>query len=504
MRHFVVGILLLRSVAAQPAPAEFADVRAAVVAGIANAKAPSLALAVVRADRIVWAEGFGHADVASARPTTPDTLYRLASISKPMTATAILMLAERGKLELDAPANGFLAKGHFVAHVGTAEQITLRRLLTHSAGLPTHYTFFYGGAAPPSVEETVARHGFTAWEPGTRFEYSNLGYGVLGHVVGTVSGIGWERFLEQELFRPLGMEHSTARFSSEDAQRSATPYRRGLGGRWLEVGHYVSDHPGASAVCSSARDVARFLMLHLRRGEVAGARVLKAETVELSQRTAIAREAATEGESRERGYGLGWFTETRADVPSISHSGGMPGVSNLARAFPTLGSGFVVLTNTDDRSLTNEVAELLTKALLPKPPESQPSSRRGPRRGVATGGISISHGEAEFVGDWKGHLHVQGNAFPLRLVCVDHHEPSRCRLEYGERLQHQVVLDAEDHGARDAWKFRMDAPLVTHAGWHGVPKLEFDLRREGDRLFGVCLAKAEGYFALASWVEMRR
>jgi hypothetical protein len=242
-------------------------------------------------------------------------------------------------------------------------------------------------------------------------------------------------------------------------------------------------------VCSSAIDLARFLRLHLGRGELDGKRLLEPRTALAMQTLSIARDPSRSGPSEERGYGLGWFVERWKGARCFWHSGGMPGVSCMVRGFPENRSGFVVLTNTDDRTLTDEVTSLLGDALLGIPasragsaPDSAPSTSR----------------PADHAGSWRGRMVLPVGEVALRLEVTE----SQVTLWTGSG--DGTKREPRNVSRRASLGFAIDAQVVAIAGWHGLPRLEFTLRREGERLVGVCVAKAEGYFALSHWVELER
>ena len=112
-----------------------------------STRTPSIAVAVARNGRIIWEEGFGFADIERRTPATPTTLYSMASISKPITATGVMKLVEQGKIDLDRPANDYLGSAKISGVAGQASDATVRRVMAHSAGLPLHYRFFYEGGS---------------------------------------------------------------------------------------------------------------------------------------------------------------------------------------------------------------------------------------------------------------------------------------------------------------------------------------------------------------------
>jgi len=170
VRRLAVLCLFLFSACAHR-PAAFRDVDAAIEKELANA-IPSIAVAIAKNGVILHEAAFGFADAEGKRPATVDTPYPLASVTKPLVATGLMVLAERGQVELDQPAHRYA--GGWVA---ATERYTLRQLLNHTAGLPTYTTIRWSGEASPSHDAATMfrRYGFAAHPPGIVFEYSNIG-----------------------------------------------------------------------------------------------------------------------------------------------------------------------------------------------------------------------------------------------------------------------------------------------------------------------------------------
>src|SRR5262249_47285761 len=151
---------------------------------------------------------------------------------------------------------------------------TVRRLANHTSGLPMHWDFFYEGSEPPPMEETIRRYGFAVFEPGTRWVYSNLAFGFLGHIVERVTGTPFGTFVDANVFEPLKMKRSSLGRRLGLGREQAEPYATDAGGRFVRIPPYDFDHRGASAFRCSANDLARFLLMHLQDGELDGVRVL--------------------------------------------------------------------------------------------------------------------------------------------------------------------------------------------------------------------------------------
>ena len=173
---------------------------------------PALSVSVVKGDRLVWSKGFGLADLATASPASARTSYLWFSMTKIVTATAVVRLAEDGKLDFDAPADEYFPGFKVVSQ---PTPVTVRHLLNHSSGLanplpirsirpadapnPDHSTF---------VGRLLAKHRKLKSVPGERASYSNLGYLVLGEIISEVTGASYEEHVRREILSPLGMDHT--------------------------------------------------------------------------------------------------------------------------------------------------------------------------------------------------------------------------------------------------------------------------------------------------------
>lgn len=454
------------------APERYAAAKAVIERAIENGETPSIAVAVLDDGKIVWAEGFGLADVEARTKATPDTIYRLASISKPFTATAIMQLVERGLVDLDRPVNEYLATdAQLRAYRGTADQITVRRLLNHTAGLPTHWNFFYEGETPPSRDESIRQFGFAAFEPGTRTNYSNFAFGVLDHVVARLGETSYRDWLVRELCDPIGMKHTDVGIRPGAEDHAAIGYRK-TDGAWQKVRNYGFDHDGASAVRSSVNDLMRFARLQINRGQVDGTHVLSEESaLAMRQKTA---EAA--GSS----FGIGWSAAKLRGLDALQHSGGMPGVSTNLVVLPAAGVAVAVLTNSSNRKPTNRVLDAILDARL-DPADS------GWRAAVGTADST------RILGRFRGQMAHSAGAIPvdLSLGLLDGLRIGNEAVEF-ERVDGHVRLECS-------------YPLPTGHGSPVAADLRFDLRLEDETAIrGVCYATVDGVCRLPFWVELRR
>lgn len=365
----------VRGTVAGPAARRVRDaVRARVAEGLRDGVFPGAVVAVARGSALLLHEAFGDAQrVPKRRPMSVGTVFDLASLTKPLvTATAVLQLWEQGVVDLDAPVASYLPQFAF----GGKEEATVRHLLAHTAGLPAWEMLYLPrpgegaqgrAGACRSIKGAVERICATPAlaPPGSRMEYSDLGFIVLGYLVERLSGMPLDAYARTQIFAPLGL--GTMRFvppmawrtrcaATEvgDAFERTKAREQGLGhafawrthllqgevhdGNAWYLGCGIAGHAGLFA---TAGDVARFGVAMLRGGEIDGARVLRAATVA----------EATRDQTREPGpgrRGLGWSLQggpssgKRASVQAYCHTG-FTGTSLLVD--PSRDLVVVLLTN---------------------------------------------------------------------------------------------------------------------------------------------------------------
>lgn len=368
-----------------------------------SAGVASVAVAVARDGVVLWEEGFGYADLERRIPATPNTLYSLASISKPFTATAVMQLAEQGRVDLDRPVDDYLGGMRLTGLAGDRAGATVRRVLSHTAGLPLHYRFFYAGnSATPNVPQTIAWYGRIVFPPGEVYNYSNLGFGILGELVAHVAGTSYEAYMRDRVFRPLGLMTTTVS-TGVGLANSAVRYDS----RHRPIPFYDFDHRGASAVYSSADELVRFGMFHLKtwpRSAVAGAALPLADsTIDLMQHVATPADTA-------RGYGLGWSIDRDLGVRRVQHSGGMPGVATLLSLYPAERVAIVVLSN-QSTGLPGRINRELAAAVLP------PSYRVAleARRAAPAAAAPAFGAPSDLRGEWRGTVLTHEGTLPIVL-----------------------------------------------------------------------------------------
>lgn len=479
--------------AQQPvADQRYADVRSYIQEAMEEHGLPSVAVAVAKDGEIVWAEGFGWADLDRRVPATPETMYSLASISKPITATALMRLVERGEVDLDRPANEYLGEGQIHSAVWDPEGATVRRVLSHTAGLPLHWEFFYEGEDHPrrTTAQGIERFGVLVTPPGELYQYSNLGYGILDEIIEHVSGRAYADFLETEVFQPLGMDRSAVSTGAGLGDAAAVRYDADN----RPVPYYDFDHRGGSAVYSSAIDLVRFGAYHLGNILEGQQRILEDSTILAMQRT------LTPGTGpRDQGYGMGWLIQADHNgYRRIAHTGGMPGVSTGLYLYPEENVAIAVLTNRSN-PLVPRIAHRIASVMLPGYrttfEERQAAAEDEPEAEDAF------HPPAELLGQWSGTIRTYEGDVPLTLRFQPDGD---VHVAIGDGL----VALLNDVSFRDGrLTGRSLGTIPTQDTRHHDHDVLLDLRLRGDALTGAVTAlggEGGAYFALSAYAEVEK
>lgn len=492
---FALVLLLAGSPAApataqEPAPGvddpRFDEARAFILRHMQEDGVPSVSVAAARGGEVVWEEAFGWADVERRVPATPHTAYSLASISKPITATGLMVLVERGDVSLDRPANDYLGIGRLTGLAGDASEATVRRVLSHTAGLPLHYQFFYEGTEyrRPPMEETIDRYGILVNPPGEQYRYSNLGFGILDHIIARVSGRSYADFMRTEVFMPLGLTRTSVGIAPRMEAFVAERYDGDL----KPIPFYDFDHRGASAVYSSAHDLVRFGMFHLGDGLPEQRRILSGETIDRMQNVQTG-DLLDDG-----GYGLGWSIGDGEGPREVGHGGGMPGVATRLLLYPTEDVAIVVLTNRSGSDV-REIAARILEALVPD--YEAPSAGEG---GGSSGRERFTAPD-ELLGTWTGALRTWERELPLRLVFQEDGDVHA-------RIGGQLVTLLNDARWEDGnLEGRFNGRIPTRDAGRKSHMVRLDLHLRDGVLGGQASAQDRPPLlqgALTSYVELRR
>ncbi len=327
-------------------------------------KVPGLSLVTCVRDRVVRERAAGLADIAARRAADLDTVYLWFSMTKIVTATAVMQLAEQGRLSIDDPVADHLPE--FPAPRSGWPEVRIRHLLSHSSGLgnpmPVRWVHRAGepGREPRAFTlDLLRRHGRLRFAAGSRASYSNLGYIALGEVVSAAAGRRYEEHVRDHILGPLGMTRTDFAYRPDMLGDAATGYQArmspmtplfhvllprgitaGAQGRFLAFHHFCVDGAAYGGLVGSARDAARFMSIHLNEGRAGEVRILSAASVEAMQ--------TIQATGRKLDVGLGWFRrhgDRPSAEPHLEHLGGGGGFFNMMRIHPGRTTGTTVMGN---------------------------------------------------------------------------------------------------------------------------------------------------------------
>lgn len=289
---------------------------------------PGLSLAIVKDGAVVKSAGYGYADVAKKMPATPETVYRIASVSKSVMATGVLILVQDGRIKLDDPVGKYLD-----GVPASWSAITVRHLLSHTSGLVREAPAFDARKAQPDADVITSAYPVTLrFPPGERYEYGNLNYFMLAEIIRRTSGRPWTEYMEEAVFKPAGM---TTTYPTNARVRVAN----------LAVGYVDNDDLRPAPHWIALRPSGAFLstVLDLAKWDAAldGDRLVTSAT---------RREMWTPVKLRDgvAPYGLGWFVSTANGRTRVQHTGGMPGARAGFVKYLEDRVTIIVLMNLDD------------------------------------------------------------------------------------------------------------------------------------------------------------
>lgn len=246
-------------------------------------KLSGVTVSIVQNDSLIFARGYGMADIENERPVLPDTTYfRIGSVSKTYTWTAIMMLAEQRLLDLDTDVNEYLDEVEIKEAFG--EPVTLRHLMSHRAGFEDSMRLFaVADDDPRSLSEVLSEHQpKRLFPPGERTSYSNWGSALAAQIVEDVSGTPYKTFLQEQILNPLELHQTIldlpGEMSSEKRENLATGYKTGKGALKLQGAMQIGAYWPAGGMAATATDMARWMKFHLNGGELDGVRLLSEET----------------------------------------------------------------------------------------------------------------------------------------------------------------------------------------------------------------------------------
>lgn len=304
---------------------------------------PGLAIGVVKDNEIIYARGFGYANIDTKVPITTSTLFHMASISKPFVATAVMQLVEQGKIDLDEKVTTYLP--YLKLDDDRYKEITIQQMLSHISGMPDVEDYEWN--EPQYDEGALERYVRTLtdqkmrFDPGTKHAYSNMAFECLGDVIAKVSGLSFADYEKQYILNPAGMDTSTFLKPEFLPEGWASGHLRTIHNIAWDGYPYNRRHGPSSTLHSNALEMCRWAIINMNRGTFDSQTILKTESYDLLWKPwfKIGREA------NGRAVGLSWFLGKHREENSVSHSGGDTGFNTYLVMLPEKSMAVIVLCN---------------------------------------------------------------------------------------------------------------------------------------------------------------
>jgi CubicO group peptidase (beta-lactamase class C family) len=327
---------------------------------------PGVSFVFVQDGRVVLMRGYGLADIAKGKKVDPQkTIWRIGSISKTFTATAVMQLVDRGEVELDAPVDRYVHRVNIPRTY--REPVTVRHLLTHTAGFdeirPGTQASSRDGVLPLDrfLEKSLVR----IRPPGETIAYSTYGITLAGELVQAVSKSDIETYFRDHIWSPLGMKHASIYVPAADQDEVAMGYEFEDGKRVPQAWEWYHTTP-ASSINATTADMARYLLMHLEGGTLDGKRVLSERAVEEMHRQQITMDPSIPG------YGLGFNEGFVGDLRILEHGGNMAGFSSLMVLIPGKRAGFFVVNQIESSALRENLKWDLLEHFFPEARKRHP------------------------------------------------------------------------------------------------------------------------------------
>jgi CubicO group peptidase (beta-lactamase class C family) len=328
---------------------------------------PGAVVVIVKGGDIILTKGYGYADLEQQRPVIPDrTVFRVGSISKLLTATAVMQQVEQGRLQLHEDINHHLTR--FQLPTNYPQPVTLADLLTHTSGIDERFL----GIAARSAAEILPIGAYLAdhlpdriMPPGEVLRYSNHGYVLAGYLVEVVTGMSFSQYVEQNILQPLNMHHSSFQLRPDILANLAIGYRYHRGSYHPRPIAYSNDTP-SGALNATATDLAQFMIAHLQSGRNGSFQLLQSETIQEMHRQQFTNHPQLPGQT----YGFyEWFQNGQR---ALMHDGELVGFKSTMVLLPDHDLGFFVAYNNETGSLQDK----FTRAFLDRyyPPSIMPAS----------------------------------------------------------------------------------------------------------------------------------
>ncbi len=468
---------------------KFNKVRSKIIAMIEKREIPSMAVAVAQEGDILWEEAFGWANQDEQVKATPHTIYPIASLSKSLAATGIMILAERKQLSLDDPVERYIAPAKLTVYEGQRSEVTIRRVLNMTAGIP-HGCEVYGDSFElPILHRFVSRYGIVVFPPGAMELYSNFSYSIPELIIENVSGKSFANFMKTEVFVPLGMTHTSVGVEHTLEVHAAIKYDSEK--NVVPDNYFVP--AAAGGIYSSAHDLIQFGMFHLKNHLSHQKQILKDETLAVMH---MDKDKSLPSASMALGWGSvdlgnGYFW--------ILSNGGIEGATSILSLELSANLAVVCLTNVTSRSrITDQIAIEIADNLQPKFANKVETFMTY----FESANAYISYKPtSQLIGRWEGAIRTQESAIPIRMVFHDNGKANVSLDQQRERLLRNVSVRNEE------LKGSFKGILRNERGFDNEHTISIHVKVTKDKMHGVATAEFETdhfFLMLPSYVSLNK
>lgn len=360
---------------------------------------PSVAIAIAKNGEIVWEQGFGVSNIEKSIRSSQHTSYPLASVSKNLTANGMMVLVDKGMVDLEDPVNSYL-NTKLKVYQGDELDVTVKRVLLHTSGLPLFYWGFQMDEIKPSLDEVIEKHGIVVFPPGERTLYSNLGYGIIQKIIENVSGEPFSGYMKANVLDPLNLCNTFLfNFDSIRSENIAIEYLNdGSPAVFVE-----SVECGAGGFYSSAHDLLIYGMHHLNK-----------DFPNISSRHIEYMQSAFDPDIGTDGYGLGWEIYEAGTTRIIKHNGGGLGCDTRLTLIPSENMVVVVLKNSR-RGSSTYIASNIAEAF------GEQYNKKNDNYGINNRSTLVAHGQ------WNGSIITFSDTIPVSIL-INQDRSVKCKI----------------------------------------------------------------------------
>lgn len=397
----LLSLCLIVLLANQSSGQNFNHIETTIDSLITNHMLPSLAVGILKDGEIIYEKAFGYSDLEGEVKTTIHTPYQLASLSKPITATVIMKLHSEGIIDMYEPITKYVPLKKVDP---TFQDPSIKQVLNHTAGLGTYFDMYYEdeNTIPTSFTEAWDKYGIQFHEPGKVCEYSNIGYGLLSHIISKVTSGSFAQHLQKHILPKLRMHNTFVMEQPTDKdERVAKKYDHKLN----PLPFIWNNTIGAGNIAASIHDLMQFASLHLQ-SHYEG--FLEAPAIHNMQ---VYQEKGTLFHYyQDTYYGLGWYIMPDDNGKKVVwHEGGMIGASTILKLYPNQNIAIALLTNTHNPKACRLLSDIIVAELIDN---YQPT----PINEIAA--YESTYTDTTFWGKWAGTMRINQKEIPI-IITID-------------------------------------------------------------------------------------